>query len=109
MEFEVLKAFRAKIKTVGFGCRRSDELHRIVVERIDQQNEALRFVTVFGGDDRNVFDNKRVKCLRNIHKVGGAKGFQAEIVESKACCTTSCFRYVDRTAEMRKLHRRASA
>ena len=45
LEFARFKAFVGTIKGSRFSFRRSDELYRVVVKRIDQDDETLGLVT----------------------------------------------------------------
>src|SRR5262245_59016987 len=42
LELLRLEVFPATVERVGLGCRGGDELHGVVVERVDQNDEAFR-------------------------------------------------------------------
>ena len=53
----------------------------MVVERIDQDDEALGLVAVGVIHDRNVVEDDGVEFVRDLEIVGGRQRLRAEIVE----------------------------
>ena len=76
VEFEVLKAFGTEIDMARLGCSRSDEFYGIVVERIDQQDKAFRFIPLIGSNHGNVLNHERMKACAICTKSDAPKGFK---------------------------------
>ena len=71
----------ATIERVGLGGRRGDELHRVVVERVDQDDEALGLVAAVEIHHRDVVEHDGVEFVRDPQIVGGRERLLAQIVE----------------------------
>ena len=73
-----------RIERVRLGRGRRDQLHRVVVERVDQDDEALGLVALVEVHHRNVVDDQGVEFVRDPQIVGGAERLLAQIVEGEA-------------------------
>src|SRR5205809_6822418 len=73
LEFARFKAFVGTIKGSRFSFRRNDELYRVVVKRIDQDDETLGLVTPVVIHDRDTIEHNRMVVARDLEIVGGSK------------------------------------
>ena len=95
LEFLRLEAFIRPIERVGLGRGRGDELHVHVVERVDQDDEALGGIALVESHHRDVVENDGVIFVRDAQIVGGASGCsqrswkvkRATPMEARGTCT----------------------
>ena len=73
VELVSLEAIARAIKPVGLGFGRGDELDRIVVERVDQNDEALGLVATLVVHDRNMIDHDGMKLMHDLEIVRGGE------------------------------------
>src|SRR5262249_25529915 len=73
LELARLKTFVRTIKRARFSFRRSNELHRVVVERIDQDDETLGLVAPVVIHDRYAIEHNRMVLTRDLEIVGGGE------------------------------------
>jgi hypothetical protein len=76
-EFLNLESFAGTIKRFGFGLRRRDELDRVIVEGVDQDDEALGEIAPVVIHHRNVVEHERVEFMCDLEVVGGGEGLFA--------------------------------
>src|SRR5439155_22530600 len=73
LEFARFKAFAGTIKGTRFSFRRSDELHRVVVKRIDQDDETLGLVTPVVIHDRYTIEHHLMVVALDPTRLRGRK------------------------------------
>ena len=76
------------IEFCGFGCSGADEFYAVVVQRIDERNEALGFITFFGVQLGDAADKNRMETS------GDGKIIRRALVISRK----------DRQSESRRCH-----
>ena len=81
---KALRSIPSLPELVGLRLRRDDEADVLVVERVDQIDQPLRFVAARRREDRNVGEDDRVEGLGDLQIVARAKRARAEIVEGEA-------------------------
>src|ERR1700730_2220990 len=79
-----LEAFGCSIERSGLRIGGRHELHRVVIERIDKNDEALRLITKGIVHDGNPVDEDRMKLPRNLEIVRAGQRLLAELTERKA-------------------------
>ena len=72
-EFRGLDPVLRLIEMIRIGCRRSDQFHRVVVERVDQIDETLGFIAVVIGHNRNVIDDDGMEFMGQPQIIRGAE------------------------------------
>jgi len=83
-EFEGFSAGVGLVERFGRGCGGGVEFDALVVERVDERDEAFGLVAVLRCDDGDIVDDQRVKRLRNRDEIEIAQGRLAEIGIGKA-------------------------
>ena len=107
VEFQRLKTFVGAVERVGLGGGGRDQLHVHVVERVDQDDEALRGVAVVVGHRRHMIENDGVIFAADAQIVGGRQRLFAQIVKGKARHPHGGARHVQAAALQRQVLRRA--
>ena len=74
-----LEAFGCSIERSGLRIGGRHKLHRVVIERIDENNEALRLITKGIVHDWNPVDEDRMKLPRNLEIVRAGQRLLAEL------------------------------
>jgi len=97
-EFEGFSAGVGLVERFGRGGGGGVEFDALVVERVDQRDEAFGLVVVLRCDDRDIVDDQRVKRLRNRDEIEIAQGRLAEIGIGKACDAPARLRHAERSA-----------
>src|SRR5690349_25114570 len=78
------KSFRGvAVRVQLFGGRSggTDQLHILVIERVDQNDEAACFIALLGTKPRNMIDENGTERMRNREIVGGGERADAKIGE----------------------------
>src|SRR5262245_33213336 len=95
LELTRLKTFVRAIKRAGFSFRRSNELHRVVVERVDQDDETLGLVAPVVIHDRDTIENNRMILTRDLEIVGGGEWLLTQIRKREARHSHARARHAD--------------
>src|SRR5690606_16727762 len=82
--FELEAAISGPVEVFGFGCRRDEELDLVLVERVDQRDEARGLVPHVGPHRRNADDDDRVIGLRDGEVVRRAARLPAQALEARS-------------------------
>ena len=84
LELLRLVAFVGEIKLIGLGGGGGHELHRVIVERVDQDDEALGLVALGEIHHRNPVEHDRMELVRDAQIVGRRQRLLAEVMKRKA-------------------------
>src|SRR5262249_45177851 len=84
LELVRLEAFVGVIERVGLGLGGGDELDRMVVEGIDQDDEALSLVAPLIVHHRDMIEHDGVVLARDLEIVDGGQRLLAQIVKREA-------------------------
>ena len=98
-EFERLRAAGARIKGLGFGGRRGDQLDPHIIESVDQDDEALGLIALARGDHWDAVEHEGVKALSELEIVGPAERTTTKRVEIESGDAVDRLRHVKMAAE----------
>src|SRR6476646_10860225 len=90
LKFEA--AIARRIESLRLGVRGCEELHLMLVERIDQGDEARSLVAQFGTHHRNPDDDHRVIAARDGQIIGRAARLAAQALEREDGNALEAFR-----------------
>src|SRR5690606_19083717 len=83
-ELETLSCALARIEIIRRRLGTDEEARAAVVERVDEQDEALRFVAAALGEHRHMFDENGREARRDRQVVARAERPFAEVGETEA-------------------------
>ena len=87
LEFGRLEAVADLVERVGLGRGRGHELHRMIVQRVDQDDETLGGIALFESHDWNAVDDQGVEFVRDAEIIRRRQWLLAEIMEKESCHT----------------------
>src|SRR5260370_197644 len=99
LEFPRLEAVLGAVEHVGLGLGGGQKLQPVVVERVDQDDEALGFVASLVVHDRDAIDDEGVEFAGDLEISGRRQRLLAELVKAEARHTLGAARAAQRATE----------